>query len=253
MGNRPGSPNTGAAEGALPKPNACARLRFRCLITRERFQLTRPVAADLPYSQSRPSIRYAPPIKILLLCTANLCRSPIAEAVLRAQLAKGDRRAAVRSAGFLEAGQQSPPEVAAVLGQWGVAVPTHASRMVSRSDLAQADLVLCMERLHVREAVVLDPKIWPRTFTLKEIVRRGSAAPARAAGESLESWLARIHAGRDRSDLLGASSTDDVADPYGKKISAYEATLAELVDLTGRLIEQIWSTGEAALDDEVQP
>ena len=70
-------------------------------------------------------------------------------------------------------------------------------------------------------------------------MRRGFAAPPRAPQENLDAWLARIHAGRHRSDLLGASSIDDVADPYGKNLSAYETTLVELVDLAGRLLELI--------------
>ena len=168
--------------------------------------------------------------------------------MFKTQLSHSDHLAEVRSAGFLAAGQQSPPEVAVALSRWGVTLPTHTSRKVSRSDLAHADLILCMERAQVREAVVLDPQIWPRTFTLKELVRRGSTAPPRGPAESPDAWLARIHSERDRSEMLGASSIDDLADPYGKKISAYKATLTELVDLSGRLLELIWPTGQAAVD-----
>jgi hypothetical protein len=107
-----------------------------------------------------------------------------------------------------------------------------------------------MERSHVREAVVLDPPIWQRTFTLKELVRRGLAAHPRAPEESLEAWLARIHAERDRRDLFGASSIDDVADPFGKKISAYEATLTELIGLASHLLELIWPTGQLRSSDD---
>jgi protein-tyrosine phosphatase len=182
------------------------------------------------------------------LCTANLCRSPIAEAVFTAQLAQRGVPAQVRSAGFLKAGQHSPPEVAEVLGRWGLGFSRRESREVSVADLAQADLILCMERSHVREAVVLNPTSWPRTFTLKELVRRASDTFPRAREESVNAWLARIHAERERSSLLGASPIDDVADPYGKKISAYEATLTELVGLTGRLIERIWPPDQPAID-----
>ncbi len=182
------------------------------------------------------------------MCTANLCRSPIAEAVFTAQLAQRNLPTQVRSAGFLKSGQQSPPEVAEVLGQWGLRLPRHASREVSVADLVQADLVLCMERPHVREAVVLDPSIWPRTFTLKELVRRASTTPRLPPEETVTAWLARIHAERDRRNLLGASPIDDVADPYGKKISDYEATLNELVGLADRLIELMWPRGQPATD-----
>jgi protein-tyrosine-phosphatase len=168
----------------------------------------------------------------------------MAEAVFTAQIAQRHLPTEMRSAGFLKGGQQSPPEVAAVLSRWGLGFAQHVSKEVSVADLVQADLVLCMERSHVREAVVLDPSIWPRTFTLKELVRRASTTSPRAPEERVDAWLTRIHAARDRSNLLGASPVDDVADPYGKKLSAYEATLTELVGLAGRLIALIWPAGQ---------
>jgi protein-tyrosine-phosphatase len=127
-----------------------------------------------------------------------------------------------------------------VLKRWGLTPPDHASRVVSAADLGAADLVLCMERAHVREAVVLDGTAWPKTFTLKELVRRASTTAPRGPRETGAEWLTRVHADRDRGDLLGSSSVDDVADPFGKRLSAYEATAAELVGLAARLIEVIW-------------
>ena len=58
--------------------------------------------------------------------------------------------------------------------------------------LARADLVLGMERRHVREAVVLLPEIMPKAFTLKELVRRGEEFGARTRGRSLEDWLVDV-------------------------------------------------------------
>jgi hypothetical protein len=81
--------------------------------------------------------------------------------------------------------------------------------------LQRADLVLGMERAHVRHAVLLEPEAWPRTFTLKELVRRGEELGSRPPVESPGAWLARAHEGRDRPDMLGDSLLDDVADPYG--------------------------------------
>jgi hypothetical protein len=89
--------------------------------------------------------------------------------------------------------------------------------------LQRADLVLGMERAHVRHSVLLEPEAWPRAFTLKELVRRGAELGPRPPVESPGAWLARAHEGRDRPDLLGDSPLDDVADPYGGPSSAYEA------------------------------
>ena len=97
-----------------------------------------------------------------------------------------------------------------------------------------------MSREHLREAVLAQPDIWPRAFTLKELVRRGETIGPRAPGESIDAWLARAHAGRNRADLLGSSSADDVEDPIGLSRSAYEKTANELSDLVDRLVDLLW-------------
>jgi protein-tyrosine-phosphatase len=88
--------------------------------------------------------------------------------------------------------------------------------------------------------VLLEPDAWSRTFTLKELVRRGAELGPRPSFESPGAWLARAHEGRERRDLLGDSLIDDVADPYGGPSSAYEAAAAEIEDLVDRLVSLLW-------------
>jgi protein-tyrosine-phosphatase len=88
--------------------------------------------------------------------------------------------------------------------------------------------------------VLLEPEAWPRTFTLKELARRGAELGPRPPFESPGAWLARAHEGRDRPDLLGDSPLDDVADPYGGPSSAYEAAVTEIEDLVDRLVSLLW-------------
>ena len=109
--------------------------------------------------------------------------------------------------------------------------------------MQSADLVLGMEQAHVRYSVLLEPEAWFRSFTLKELVRRGSELGPRPPVESPGAWLARAHEGRDRPDMLGDSPLDDVADPYGGPSSAYEAALTEIGDLVDRLVSLRWPTG----------
>jgi protein-tyrosine-phosphatase len=106
--------------------------------------------------------------------------------------------------------------------------------------LEGTDLALAMAREHLREAVLARPDIWPRAFTLKELVRRGEMIGPRAPGESVDAWLARAHSGRNRQDLLGASPDDDVEDPIGLSRSEYEKTADELSDLVDRLVDLLW-------------
>jgi hypothetical protein len=69
----------------------------------------------------------------------------------------------------------------------------------------------------------------------------------RLPGESLDSWLARAHAGRRRSALLGDSDADDVADPAGGPRRGYEQTAAVLSRLAGQLVALCWQPEHAAL------
>ena len=82
---------------------------------------------------------------------------------------------------------------------------------------------------HVREVVALTPQAWPRTFTLKELVRLGTASGPRPADEPAAQWLARLSAERRPTDLLGASPLDDVDDPTSSYTTDHP-TLAEDID-----------------------
>ena len=146
----------------------------------------------------------------------------------------------VGSAGLRLVGEPASAHGVDVLAARGVDLSSHRSRIVDRELLEGADLALAMSREHLREAVLALPDTWPRAFTLKELVRRGEMIGPRAPGESIEAWLARAHSGRNRADLLGSSSEDDVEDPIGLSRSAYEKTADELADLVDRLVDLLW-------------
>lgn len=137
-----------------------------------------------------------------------------------------------------------------VLARRGLDLSTHRSRVMSRRELGSADLVLGMAREHVREAVVLAPGIWPRTFTLKELVRRGEGIGARRPDQSHADWLAQVGSGRTTAELMGRSAEDDVADPYGLSLPSYERMIGELDDYIDRLVALLWA---GTLQSSVRP
>jgi protein-tyrosine-phosphatase len=178
--------------------------------------------------------------EILLLCTANACRSVMAQALLSARLAARGVAVPVASAGLLGSGRTPPPEVVSVMAAMGIDVTDHRSRTVTADDLAAAGLILGLTREHVRHAAVLLPAAWPRTFTIRELLRRGRQAGARAPDEPLAHWLTRAADGRRREDLLGSHPADDVADPAGGPLREYQATADTLDRLTRDLVELGW-------------
>lgn len=178
--------------------------------------------------------------EILFVCTGNICRSPIAEALLADRLDRLGVPARVRSAGMLGEGVPAPLDAVLAAASLGVDTSGHYSRELAADDLATQDLILAMAREHLRHAVLLAPDVWPRTFTLKELVRRGSEMGPRAPGEELADWIARVHVGRERLGLLGSSLHDDVADPMGGPRAAYEVTAREVCSLVDDLVDLLW-------------
>ena len=180
--------------------------------------------------------------RVLFLCTANQCRSPVAAALLRQRVVDLAVAIDVESAGLLPGGFEVPEMVTHASTLAGLDVRGHRSRQISQPMLEEATLVLGMAREHVREAVLLSPPIWSRTFTLREAVRRGRAAGPRTRDESLPEWLSRIHADRRPAELLGASELDDVRDPMGGPAHGYRTMVQELSDLIEELTHLAWPT-----------
>jgi protein-tyrosine-phosphatase len=166
----------------------------------------------------------------------------MAEALLADRLAGRGSATTVRSGGMLGDGEPPCPEAVAAMAGYGLDIAAHRSRLVTAGEFEQADLTLAMARENLRHAVVTAPGIWPHAFTIKELVRRGEAIGPRAPGESLASWLARAHDGRERTALLGDSDDDDVADPTGGPPQGYTETAAMLSGLLGRLTDLCWAS-----------
>ena len=164
----------------------------------------------------------------------------MAEALLRHRLSAAGIDAHVHSAGIARAGLPATEEGVEILSARGIDNTAHRSRRMTYEMIRDADLVIAMTRGHVREAALMCREAWPRTFTLKELVRRGEELGARAADQSLDEWLGKVGAGRKPSDLIGSHRDDDVADPYGMSAPAYERRHEELDDLVNRLASLIW-------------
>jgi protein-tyrosine phosphatase len=181
---------------------------------------------------------------IVVLCTANVCRSPMAAGLLARRLAGLGMTVPVRSAGMIGCGDPPHPEAVSAMASYGLDIAWHRSRIASAADLVRADLVLAMARYNLRYAVTTEPRAWPRAFTLKEIIRRGEHIGPRRPDEPFADWIARAHTGRQRTSLLGDSVEDDVADPAGGSLRAYADTAGLLDRLVTRLAELGWAHAE---------
>jgi len=177
---------------------------------------------------------------ILVVCTGNICRSPIAEGILRDELQRrlGDDAPRVISAG-IAGWDDAPatPEAVEAARERGTDISGHVARRLTRGDIERADLILCMAGEHRDEAIHSVPRASAKTFTLKELVRLLETRPAEAAGAL--SWSERVRAAHElrQSGFPGNPNDEDIADPLGLPLESYRAVAWEIDEWMQRLVE----------------
>jgi len=91
------------------------------------------------------------PYRVLIVCTGNICRSPMAEGLLKAGLSpRLMEKVTVASAGTHAVHGNLPSAFAVqALQAWGVDIAAHRARMLTKPMVKQSDLVLAMEKAHL--------------------------------------------------------------------------------------------------------
>ena len=185
---------------------------------------------------------------ILVVCTGNVCRSPIAEGMLRAAFGSrlGAEAPGVSSAGTMGwSGSGADPNSVEAAAERGVDISDHRARELTRRDVGSATLVIGMSRDHAAAVVELEPDAAPRTYTLKELVRLLEALPP-ASDADLASRVAA--AGELRaSGFAGDPDDEDVADPLGMPLDSFRAVARELDEWCTRLADCLLGRSEAVV------
>ncbi|NUS52919.1 MAG: low molecular weight phosphatase family protein, partial [Nocardioidaceae bacterium] len=156
----------------------------------------------------------ADPVRILVVCIGNVCRSPLAEHLLRLRLAGYDGRVDVRSAGIRAlAGHPMDDLAADELRRRGGDPSGFTARQATPAILGEADLVLTATRA-IRSRVLEEaPRALKRTFTLPELAAIvGSDGFLDPPATSTADLVARA------ASLRGAVTVADydVPDPIGR-------------------------------------
>ena len=132
---------------------------------------------------------------ILVVCVGNICRSPMAEALLRREL-RGQDGFTVESAGLgALVGHPASEHSVALMDELGLDISAHRARQIHPDMVSAADLVLVMEAGHRRALDDADPTARGKVHRLGEWQDRDIADPYRRERVAYEDALRDIQAG----------------------------------------------------------
>lgn len=150
---------------------------------------------------------------ILVVCTANICRSPVGAALLRDRLAKrGLGEWVVSSAGTWAQEKRSASQYSVeLMADQGLDITRHQAQMIDASHMATADLLLCMEQGHAEALRAEFPEAANKVYLFSEMIDRNYS----------------------------------VSDPYGRSREAYELMAQDLATIIDRGLDKIVALAEA--------
>lgn len=186
-------------------------------------------------------------VRLLTVCTGNICRSPYAHLALQHGLdAVRPGAFEVTSAGtHALIGNAVDPGSASILTGRGITSESFAARQISEQILAETDVVLPLEVAHRKVVLSYSPRHLKRAFTLKEFARLLDAADAR------EPWAERLaglataqdrwaalpsHLARERGLSRVKDGADDIADPYRRPQEVFDRMAIEVDAAIERIV-----------------
>jgi protein-tyrosine-phosphatase len=180
-----------------------------------------------------PAPRRERPFEVVVLCTGNRVRSPVAEGFLRLLLDGLPVR--LSSAGMLDLGPvPALPETLSAAAELGLDLEAHRAQCVLGADLSGADAIIGFEQRHVATAVVDAKAPRDKTFTMIELVELLERVLPPAADEPAE--RAREAIARAAALRQGRmEAPPELADPLGGSQAVYRTTIERVRELSERL------------------
>lgn len=154
-------------------------------------------------------------MKIMFICTGNICRSAIAHKLLEKKLEeKPINDIQVYSSGiYAENGDTSTYNAIETMKEYGVDLKSHIATNIRNSEIDKMDLILCATLSHKREVLYLYPELQGKVYTMKEYV------------------------GDDKE-------TKDISDPWGYDLTTYQRCALEINEILDKLMEKILNQKE---------
>jgi protein-tyrosine-phosphatase len=148
---------------------------------------------------------------VLFVCSANICRSPMAMGLLQSLARQEAGQWRIASAGiWAQPGYPAAVNTQLILWRKGIDLSQHDSRPIRRDWMAEFNLILTMERGQKEALRAAFPEYAGKVFLLSEMI----------------------------------GQVGDIADPIGEPLAAFEETAAEIEQILSQGLAQIRSLAE---------
>ena len=148
-------------------------------------------------------------MKLMFICTGNICRSAMAHVMLEEQTKKMNKKIKIYSCGvYAEEGVRSTEQAIKVMKEYNIDLTRHRATHIRKSDIENMDLILCATTAHKNHVTSLYPKLKDRVYTMKE------------------------YAGYSKNDL-------DIKDPWGYNLETYKRCAEEINECLKKIMEKI--------------
>ena len=148
-------------------------------------------------------------MRIMFICTGNICRSAMAEAILRKTAEEKDKNIKAYSCGiFAENGAYPTREAIGTMKEYDIDLTEHRATNIRESNIKDMDIILCATIAHKNNVINMYPDLKDKIYTIKEY-----------AGYPENNW--------------------DIKDPWGTGLETYRRCAGEIEDCIKKIMEKI--------------
>lgn len=148
-------------------------------------------------------------MKIMFICTGNICRSAMAHKMLEKKAKEQEKDIKVYSCGiWAQDGDIPTYEGIEVMKEYGIDLKTHRATNIKSSNIEDMDVILCATFNHKINVISLYPELKDKIFTMKE------------------------YAGCYGDDI-------DIKDPWGYGITVYQNCAKEIEQCIDKILERM--------------
>lgn len=147
--------------------------------------------------------------KIMFICTGNICRSAMADGLMKKLVKDNNKEIAVYSCGiFAEDGDMPTFNAIEAIKEYDVDLKLHRATNIRNSKIEDMDIILCATVSHKNNVINMYPNLKDKIFTIKE------------------------YADYDKNDL-------DIPDPWGYDIETYKFCAITISKCLNKIIDKI--------------